>query len=62
MVTAPRSIYIKDVYDNCSVPDDLTGQLYFKVSIQNEAHVDWHLVRRSPNKRACPYVRHSSSE
>ncbi len=32
------------------------------VSIQNEAHGDWHLVRRSPNKRACPYVRHSSSE
>ena len=34
----------------------------FFVSIQDEAHGDWHLVRRSPNKRACPHVRRSSSE
>ena len=31
-------------------------------SARNEAHGDWHLVRRSPHKCACPHVLHIISE
>ena len=36
--------------------------IQFLYLYQKEALGDWHLVRRSPNKRACTHVRRSCSK